>query len=161
VANFPRGEKPHISVAQGEEAGALEAKANGVRLALHPHMFTPIQTAHEAEQEMQKHPELRFLPDVAHLTVAGEEVVEVLKRNSDRLETIHLKDWTPEFGRAYQFYARGFVELGQGQVDLEGTIEFLKAQGFRGWVIVDQNFTLDPSASARESRAWLRDHHAV
>ena len=161
VGDSPRGGKPYILVTQWEQAGAQEARANRFQLALYPHMFTPIQTAHEAEQELQRHPELRFLPDVAHLTVAGEDVVEVLKRNYDRLEAIHLKDWTPEFGRAYQFYARGFVELGQGQVDLDGTIEFLKAQRFRGWVVVDQNFTLDPSGSARESRAWLRAHHAV
>jgi sugar phosphate isomerase/epimerase len=131
----------------------------GVRLAVHPHMFKEIQTAFDAEKLLEKYPGLWFLPDTGHLTVAGEDVVSVLDRNYSRIEAIHLKDWTAEFGRAYQFYSRGFVGLNNGDVRLEAIIKYLKQQrNYRKWVVVEQDITDDPFRSAEDSRQWLLAH---
>jgi len=44
-----------------------------------------------------------------HLSlIAGEDVRKVIEDNIDRIVAVHLKDWTSEFGRSYQFYSRGF-----------------------------------------------------
>ena len=75
-------------------------------------------TAREAEELLGEHPKLRFLPDTAHLTVAGDDVIATMDRNFDRIEAVHVKDWTGEFGRAYQFYSFGFIELGRGDMNL-------------------------------------------
>lgn len=72
-----------------------------ITVAIHPHMFKPIQTSVEAELLMGQFPYLKLLPDIAHLTVAGENVATVLDRNFDKLAAVHLKDWSPEFGRAF------------------------------------------------------------
>lgn len=133
-----------------------------IPIALHPHMFKPVQTAQEAEKLLREHQDIRFLPDTAHLTIAGENVVELLGRNMNCIVAVHLKDWASEFGRAYQFYSRGFgVQFGYGDVKLSEIVEFLKAKAYRGWVIVEQDVADDPLKAARRCRNWLRGNHAI
>ncbi len=126
-------------------------------LALHPHMFKAFQTAREAEELLHRYPDLWFLPDTAHLTVAGENVIDVLDTNYDRIIAVHLKDWSAEYGRAYHFYSRGFVELGQGDVKPDEIVQFLLDRHYRDWLVIEQDTTDQPAVSARQSRDWLRD----
>jgi inosose dehydratase len=151
---------PYLYLDEWEGARTLAALA-GNTLALHPHMFKTFQTAHDALLMLDRHPDLWFLPDTAHLTVAGENVVEVLRQTYNRLAAVHLNDWTAEYGRAYHFYSRGFVELGCGDVNLETAVRFLRDRGFRRWLVVEQDTSGDPVASAAHSRQWLRDNCAV
>jgi sugar phosphate isomerase/epimerase len=150
--------QPFIYVDEWEGQSSIDALRIGMTLALHPHMFKGIQTSADAEMYLGKYARLQFLPDTAHLTVAGQDVVKVIDRNYERIQAIHLKDWTAEFGRAYQFYSRGFVELGQGDVLLEEVIRFLKQRNYKRWIVVEQDVTPDPFQSALASRQWLRDH---
>jgi sugar phosphate isomerase/epimerase len=164
---------PYVYVDSWDEydAGLVLAKCC---VALHPHMFKPIQTAREAYELLKKHPDLRFLPDTAHLTVAGENVLQVLK-DSFALRVaaedaqngsgpkfgpvigVHLKDWTSEFGRSYQFYSRGFgVRFGEGEVELEKIVRFLRSEAYNGWVVVEQDVAEDPVGATHACRRWLR-----
>lgn len=133
------------------------AFAKGIRLALHPHMFKPVQTAQEVAEPMREHPRLELLPDTAHLEIAGSSPLELIQTWESRLAAVHLKDWSPLWGRSYPFYARGFCELGKGTVDLVSVISWLKEVSFRGWVIVEQDYANVPKESARTSREWLED----
>jgi sugar phosphate isomerase/epimerase len=157
VARLPSAYEPYIYVDEWEGQRSQDALADGYTLALHPHMFKSVQTAQEAEEFLRGHPRLRFLPDTAHLKAAGEDVVAVLTRNYARIEALHLKDWAAEFGRAYPFYSRGFVELGKGDVPLDDVIDFLKAKAYRGWLVVEQDASEAPLESARQSRRWLQE----
>lgn len=148
---------PYIYQDKWEGKAAEDALRIGMTLALHPHMFKEIQTSADVEDYLGKHDGLQFLPDTAHLTVAGEDVVKVIDRHYARIEAIHLKDWTAEYGRAYQFYARGFVELGHGDVPLEDVIAYLKWRNYKKWVVVELDVARDPFRSASTSRQWLRD----
>jgi sugar phosphate isomerase/epimerase len=153
--------QPYAYVDEWDCQRSQDTLQDGYVLALHPHMFRSVQTVQEAEAWLAQHPRLRFLPDTAHLTVAGEDVVEVLERNFDRIDAIHLKDWTAEFGRAYQFYSRGFVELGRGDVRLNEILRYLKDRDYRGWLVVEQDSSEAPSESAFESREWLRREYQI
>lgn len=153
----PRDNQPYIYLDTWEGQSADNALRIGMTLALHPHMFKQIQTTADVDHYLDKHPGLRFLPDTAHLTVAGEDVKTVIDNHYGRIEAIHLKDWTAEYGRAYQFYGRGFVELGQGDVLLEDVIKYLKQRNFMKWIVVEQDATRNPLRSAATSRQWLRD----
>jgi inosose dehydratase len=153
----PGDNPPYLYLDRWEGRSTEDALRIGMTLALHPHMFKEIQTSADAEEYLGKHAGLQFLPDTAHLTVAGEDVTEVIDRHYGRIEAIHLKDWTAEYGRAYQFYARGFVELGEGDVPLEDVIKYLNKRNYRKWVVVEQDVTRDPFCSARKSRQWLRE----
>ena len=125
-------------------------------LALYPHMFKPVQTADEANRVLDAHPELRLVPDTAHLVIAGDDPVRVISQNLPRLAAVHLKDWTAEFGRSYQFFARGFVGLGEGDVPVKEVVHMLSRKNYKGWLLVEQDTATDPFASARKSREWLR-----
>ena len=128
-----------------------------VAIAIHPHMFKPIQTVTDARTLMHRYQYLKLLPDVAHLAVAGDDVLAVLEENIASIVAVHLKDWSPEFGRAFPFYSRGFVELGTGRVPIRETVAFLKKVAFEGWVVVEQDYASNPQLSAQRSRAFLQD----
>jgi len=132
-----------------------------VVLALHPHMFKPVQTADEADRVLKAHPQLRFLPDTAHLAVAGENPVGVIARNLPRLAAVHLKDWTAEFGRSYQYYSKGFAKLGEGDVPVREVVQMLLSEKYLGWLLVEQDTTGNPATSAQLSREWLRREAGV
>lgn len=148
--------KPYIYVEQWEGEAAEAAIRNGFPLALHPHMFRRIQTARDAQEEFERHPDgLYFLPDTAHLTVAGEDALDVITRHYDRIKAIHLKDWTAEFGRAYQFYSKGFVELGEGDVPLKEILTYLRDRRYDGWMIVEQDHSKNCTDTIQQCRDWL------
>jgi sugar phosphate isomerase/epimerase len=128
-----------------------------VTVGIHPHMFKPVQTAAEADILIQQYDYLRLLPDIAHLTVAGDNVLSVLDEYFDSIVAVHLKDWSPEFGRTFPFYSRGFVELGNGRVPVATIVNFLKAKRFPGWLVVEQDFASNPRESAKRSRQFLRE----
>lgn len=151
-----RGEAaPYVYIDGWEERECNQALQDGLTLALHPHMFKRVQTMAEAAQLLERRVALRFLPDTAHLTIAGEDVLGALKRYFSRVVAVHLKDWSAEVGRAYQFYSRGFTELGEGDVDLASTVEFLKDRDYGNWVVVEQEASHDPIDSSARSRNWL------
>lgn len=129
-------------------------------LALHPHMFKPIQTAQETEKLLLEHNYLRFLPDTAHLTIAGANLLKLLDDNLRRIVAVHLKDWASEFGRSFQFYSRGFgVRFGHGDVRLSEIIEFLKLKRYNKWIVVEQDVADDPGEATRLCRNWLSVYH--
>ena len=111
-------------------------------------------------------PNALFLaPDVGYLFYAGVDPVAFVRRNLDRIRYVTLKDVDAELrerhlaeGGGLQDFAEqgGFVELGEGDVDLAGVVEVLQAGDFDGWLVVDQDRTLrDPAASAQISREHL------
>jgi sugar phosphate isomerase/epimerase len=138
--------------------GSKLALDQGYRLALHPHMFKPFQTERNFKPllDATEYARLEFLPDTAHLTVAGEDVVRIIEDHFDRIAAIHIKDWTAEWGRAYMFYSRGFTELGSGDVHLVELLKVLKARNYRKWLVIEQDTSDNPSLSATRSRDWLR-----
>jgi len=93
--------------------------------------------------------------------VAGENPVRVIEENFSRLAAVHLKDWTAEFGRAYQFYPRGFAHLGAGSVPLKQVLEMLVKNNYDGWIVVEQDWAANPSESAKRSREWLLHENGI
>jgi sugar phosphate isomerase/epimerase len=129
----------------------------GYRIALHPHMYTPVQTFAEADLLLMQHPRLLFLPDTAHMRIAGDDAAIAIEKYSERLAGVHMKNWNENVGRSYQFYARGFCELGEdGNVDLERVLNALLRKAPQAWLIVEQDRPANPFESAKRSRDWLR-----
>ena len=146
-----------------EEKAAVE---EGLRVAVHPHMFQQIQTMQEVDEILDKHSSCLFLPDAAHLYIAGndpaESIYKVLKSTEHRekkfcrIAAVHLKDWNANAGRSYQFYARGLCALGKGEVPLERVIEKLVIGRYDGWLIVEQDRARNPRQTAQEEMDWLK-----
>ena len=156
---------PYIYIDDWDPKLAEQALDEGFRLALHPHMYMAVQTLKEVDFYLVKYPRLLFLPDTAHLTIAGEDspdsqgrsiaLVTAIRDRWKRLAAVHLKDWSAEVGRSYQFYAAGFCSFGKGDVKLKEVLELLWSKQFQGWIVVEQDRTGDPFQLAIQSRKWI------
>jgi inosose dehydratase len=105
---------------------------------------------------------VRFCADVGHLTAAGLNAVEVVKRYASRLAVSHWKDFDPKLpGPSYLGDdAKGdFVEVGQGIVDFPGLAALYRQIGFSGWVMLELDQTRKPSilVSTREMKAYVTE----
>lgn len=143
--------------------------AEGVASCFHNHVGTMIETADELDRLINlSDAESVFLGlDTGHLAWAGADAAAVCARYGDRIRTLHLKDVDESVrlqgvkeGWDYRtFNQRGiFAELGRGAVDFPTIIESLVASGFGGWLIVETDVTMLPTAleSAIISRDYLR-----
>lgn len=130
----------------------------GFRIGLHPHMYKPVQTVQEAKSLLKEHKKLGFIPDTAHLQIAGDDPAAAIRdpELSARLTAIHLKDWNDDVGRSFQFYARGFCELGEGDVPLQPVLQEILDSQFSGWLVVEQDSSTAPRESAALSLEWLK-----
>jgi sugar phosphate isomerase/epimerase len=145
---------------ENDPAFSKEAKPPyaDVTFALHPHMFKSVQTLKEAERALRRYPQLKFLPDTAHAFIAGDSPVAVVRNHYDRLIGVHIKDWAAEYGRSYHFYARGFVDLGKGDVPLIDVFAYLKRRGYREWIVVEKDKSANPVVDAKSNREWLLEY---
>lgn len=146
----------YLYIEEWEGAVAEQALAAGFTLALHPSVFTQVNRIERALKVIDQHPELRLLPDTAHLAVAGDNFLDLIQRAHSKIVAVHLKDWTPVYGRFSHRCARGFVELGAGVVKLEAILDELDQVAFNGWVVVEQNSKhIRPEATVFHCSQWL------
>jgi inosose dehydratase len=165
----------------GEAARTLDlvsravAERYGMRLVIHHHAGTFIETAQEIEAIMAAtDPErVGLLIDTGHAVYGGADPLALLERFGARVRYVHLKDVDRgELARVRQTeiamseaWRRGvFCPLGQGVVDLGAFCGALVRRGFSGWAIVEQDVVAqedgslhpDPFRSAQSSREFLR-----
>jgi sugar phosphate isomerase/epimerase len=135
-----------------------------ITFALHPHMFKSVQTLQEATVYLERYTQLRFLPDTAHLRIAGDDPEEAVKQHFNRLVGVHVKDWIAEYGRSYQFYARGFVDLGDGDCarHVKNVVMWLTDKKYDGWLVVEKDRAATaPFEDAQKNRRWLKNELRV
>jgi signal transduction histidine kinase/sugar phosphate isomerase/epimerase len=120
--------------------GESEEAGRHFVLALHPHAFKRVRRLDDAMTLLNEHAGLlKLLPDLAHLTIVGEVPAEVIRRvGPGRLAGVHVRDWNRRYGRSSHLYARGFTELGKGDVALRPALKALRDVAFDGWVIAEQ-----------------------
>ncbi len=151
----------YLYVDRWDEPEACEAMDAGFTLGLHPHAHMPVGNLADAlrilaEHPLREYPRLKFIPDTAHLTVTHDDPVDAIRKTKERIVAVHLKDWSPEFGRFSFRYARGFAELGAGSVDLNAILSVLRDMDYSGWLVVERDYTLtDPDTSTLASAKWL------
>ena len=143
--------------------------AEGVSTCFHNHVGTVVETASELETLLQnvESDALYLGLDTGHIAWAGDDAVAVCLQHLDRIKTLHLKDVNESVRRqgvandwTYgQFTEAGvFAELGEGVVDFPAILTPLFDSGFDGWLIVETDITMKPTAreSATISRTYLR-----
>lgn len=152
----------------------LEAIADGagLRTALHPHWSMAIEDGADVDR-LLAHSTVDLCLDTGHLYLADTDPVEVARAARGRVIHVHLKDVDPGMaakvasGEALfrQSVIDGlFVPLGEGGVDIAGTIRALEADGYRGWYVLEQDVSLagepargeGPKADAIKSVEYLR-----
>lgn len=155
----------------GEAEKAAVSGEHPFRLGLHPHWFMKVQRLAQARKRLAEYRkmfpaqegqrlrnDLLLLPDTAHLTIADDNPVRAVSEFADRLAAVHLKDWTPAYGRYSHRYSQGFVSLGQGDVKIPEVLQELTDKKYQGWVVVEQDSPdPDPAESAFRCAEWLHE----
>lgn len=146
---------------------------NGLRTALHPHWGMAIESDDHIDRLLTSC-DVGLCLDTGHAFLGGADPVQVAKAAGDRVLHVHLKDVSLDAAEAVQsgrvpfrqaVIDGMFVPLGEGDVDIAGTIEALEANGFDGWYVLEQDVSLEsepaqgegPKADAIASVAYLAD----
>jgi inosose dehydratase len=153
-----------IYAREANEIGQRVFETYGVRLGVHPHTGSLVETRDDIARVMDAtDPRSFFLaPDTGHLLAGGSDPVEIFTTFRDRIVHAHLKDYKkpdPSPSTALRAStARGsFVALGEGSIDFRGIIDRVVSRPFDGWLNVelDGGRGRDPADVARDARAYL------
>jgi len=153
----------------GQVADAVRDAA-GLRTVFHHHCAGYVETPREIDALLSRTtPSLLGLClDTGHLMYGGGDPLATIARYLDRIWHVHFKDCDPDLARAardegwdyHTAVSRGiFCELGRGMVPLAGAVDALRAGGYAGWIVVEQDVLPGlgtPSASAVRNREYLR-----
>ena len=121
----------------------------------------------DLEELLEEVKGVKLSPDLADLQIAGEPVLEVLRRHKGELAFPKLTD--TRFVDNFENYGkinaatpimgpqRVYCDLGDGIVDIPEAIEVLEQGGYDGWVICEQRRTLDVYKGLLKMR-WYIGH---
>jgi inosose dehydratase len=122
-------------------------RAAGVRPVFHPHAGTYIETPAEIER-MLAGSDVELCLDSGHLAIGGGDPVAIARRCAGRIAHLHLKDVdgamldrlrAGEIEMMAAWEAGLFCPLGEGIVDVEGFLAATTANGFDGWLVLEQD----------------------
>ncbi|MFZ0737343.1 MAG: sugar phosphate isomerase/epimerase [Candidatus Acidiferrales bacterium] len=138
---------------QANAIGKEILETTGLQVGVHPHFGSLVQGRDDIDRVMELTDPRYFnlCPDVAHLAAGGMDPLEVIRKYSQRIIHVHLKDYKPASGKDFG----GFVELGKGIIDLQGIVRELEMIGFKGWADVELDGAVDPAGSAVRNRDYL------
>lgn len=148
------------------------AAERGVLAVLHPHVGTMVETRAEVERVLAG-TRINLCLDTGHLLIGGTDPVTLAREVPGRIAHAHLKDVDAALAASVQageityteaVRAGMYTPLGDGDVDVAGIVSALRANGFDGWFVLEQDTILDgeptgegPVRDVRASMAYLRD----
>ena len=139
------------------DAFARYTLSQGVGLAYHHHMGAYVETVTDIDRLMSlTGPDVGLLFDSGHITFAGGDPVDVLKRHIARVCHVHCKDVRPAVAHEARRQDWSFLNSvlkgvftvpGDGNVDFRSLLQILRDNGYRGWLVVEaeQDPALAPS----------------
>jgi inosose dehydratase len=138
----------------------------GVTVAVHPHWGMAVQDQADVDLLLERS-NIGFCLDTGHLALAEVDIPSFVARAGDRIHHVHLKDLDPDFARRVRAGEVGFRQavidgmfkpLGEGGVDIAGTILDLERSGFGGWYVLEQDVSLvdDPAPGSGPIEAAIR-----
>jgi inosose dehydratase len=126
---------------------AKHTLAHGVRVAYHHHMGAYVETPADVDELMRRvGPEVGLLFDSGHMTFAGGDAAEILRKHVGRVCHVHCKDVRPEVIRLARNRNWSFLESvingaftvpGDGAVDFPALVAILREAGYEGWLVVE------------------------
>jgi inosose dehydratase len=129
----------------------------GIRLAYHHHMGAYIQSLTDVDRLMElTGEEVGLLFDSGHITFAGGQAEEFLKKHLERICHVHFKDVRLEVvqlarNRSWSFLESvlngAFTVPGDGAINFAPLLKCLQLNGYQGWIVVEaeQDPTVAPS----------------
>jgi inosose dehydratase len=156
---------------QGIARVAERCRERGYEPTLHHHTGTYLEAVWEIERALEMS-DVGLCLDTGHLVVGGGDPVTGIQAWAGRINHVHLKDARRHIldGIAAEgaptdaiWQRRAFCRLGEGDVDVERVLEGIKAIGYSGWLVVEQDTMPDPgwpleraAADQVANRAYLK-----
>ncbi len=134
-------------VGDGLDELASLAAEHGLRLVLHPHVGTLVETAEDVER-MLGATSVPWCLDTGHLAIGGYDPVAFARDHGDRVGHVHLKDVDAERARRVRDgdetllrATQGglFRPLGQGDAAIADVLAVLDEGGYDGWLVLEQD----------------------
>ena len=138
----------YVQLAAGLDRVVEVADRWGLVASYHPHLSTIVETPAQIEKVMSRS-RINFCPDIAHLAAAGGDPAALIRAYADRIEYVHLKDFTAD--------PFAFLPLGEGALDLDGILRALIETGYDGWLTVEVDEHPSPRAAIETSRTFLSE----
>lgn len=115
-----------VKIAQRlDEVGEMADRA-GISAHFHPHPHPHGYSEAQTDETLDK-TQIGLCPDLGVLAKGGVEPVGFCRRHAKRITYLHLKD--SRNGED--------IEIGQGDVDMEGVLTALVSAGFDGWMVAE------------------------
>jgi len=130
----------------------------GLRVALHPHYGTAVEQRAHVDRILAES-DVPLCLDTGHLLVGGADPVEVARAANGRVTHVHFKDVNAGLAARVRAgdlgyrdaVARGLYRpLGDGDVDLAGVVGLLRAAGYAGWYVLEQDVVLEEEPAEGE-----------
>ncbi len=156
-------------LADGIHTLARACEPLGVRLAVHPHAGSYVETRAELETlfGVTDAKALGLCVDAGHLVYGGADPVEVVEAYGPRVWYVHIKDVNPSVlalssqnGLGFLGALRSYIfcDLGRGCVDLRRFMDALRKVNFSGWMVIEQDTSpQSPLETARANRRYLQE----
>ena len=119
----------------------------GMPLAYHHHMGTVIETQQDTERLLENtSDQVKLILDTGHMLFAGGNSIEVANNFKERIIHVHCKDMRKkvlekslkeDFSFRQAFLEGAFTVPGDGFIDYEPLLTFLKKSNYNGWLVVE------------------------
>jgi sugar phosphate isomerase/epimerase len=142
-------------------AQAKACRRWGLTAAIHNHMHQRVENQRELEDFLKAVPGAGIVFDTGHLSMAGGDPVEIVRKYHQRIVVLHLKDVfltgqvRPDGIKDYRF-----CELGAGNngFDNAAVLKAVREVGWDGWIHIEQDHHLrDPLIDLKTSREFVRN----
>jgi inosose dehydratase len=148
-------------------------RAEGLEPVLHPHAGTYVETADEIARVMDAiDPSLIGLClDTGHFRFGGADPATAARDYRELIRHVHIKDCRTSVMDDVKREGKGldealrrgvFCPLGEGDSGIDGVIDALRANGYAGWLVIEQDQFLRSSdtpesvvAGQRSNREYL------
>lgn len=139
------------TLAEGLEQAREAAARHGLPVALHPHYGTAVERPAHVNRLLAE-TDVALCLDTGHLLVGGADPADVAKAADGRVTHVHLKDVDAALAARVRGGELGYRDavalglyrpLGEGDVDLRSVVQSLRAAGYAGWYVLEQDVVLE------------------
>lgn len=137
-------------LAHGVDRVAEATAALGLTTVVHPHQGTLIEKAAEVDA-LASRSDVAWCLDPGHLALGGYDPLDFLRAHGARVGHVHLKDIdlavaarlnAGELTLMGAVQAGLFKPLGQGDAGIADVVAGLDAQGYDGWLVLEQDLAI-------------------
>jgi inosose dehydratase len=124
--------------------------ADGLRLTIHPHVGTLLESAADVDRALT-HTDVPWCYDTGHLLIGGVDPAQFVRDHAARIGHVHLKDVNSSLAARVRGGELSLVQatqmglfrpLGDGDARLDEVLELLAQKGYERWLVLEQDLAI-------------------